>query len=82
MNSALWKLNFLKVLSDNFCNFVWKYRKVFVSLRSENETIKEVAKSYGEDWIKLKEYYRDIMNSNFLQDLHDIARENEDDLKC
>lgn len=49
---------------------------------SENETIKEVAKSYGEDWIKLKEYYRDIMNSNFLQDLHDIARENEDDLKC
>lgn len=47
----------------------------------ENEEIKKVAEIYGVNWIKLKEYYRDIMNSNFNQDLHDIARENEEELK-
>ncbi len=47
----------------------------------ENEEIKRVAEIYGVNWIKLKELYREIMNSNLSEDLHDIARENEEALK-
>jgi hypothetical protein len=47
----------------------------------ENEEIKRVAEIYGVNWIKLKELYREIMNNNLSEDLHDIARENEEALK-
>lgn len=47
----------------------------------ENEEIKRVAEIYGVNWIKLKELYREIMNCNLSEDLHDIARENEEELK-
>ena len=43
--------------------------------------LKQVAKQYGVDKEKLWQYYLDIMRANFFQDLCDIARENEEELK-
>lgn len=42
------------------------------------KTLQRVAELYEVDKEQLWELYLDIMRSNFLQDLHDIARENED----
>lgn len=45
------------------------------------DAIKEVATSYGVSAEKLEEFYIDIMRNNFYDDLCDIARENEEELK-
>lgn len=43
--------------------------------------IQQVAEEYGVNAELLEDMYRDIMYNNFYQDLHDIARENENELK-
>lgn len=46
------------------------------------EEIKNVAKQYGVDPDLLEETYKEIMKSNFYQDVCDIARENEEVLQA
>lgn len=45
------------------------------------DVLAEVATTYGVDKEKLWEYYMAIMRSNYFEDLCDIARENENELK-
>lgn len=53
-----------------------------VQYREESEaTLEQVAKQYGVDKEKLWQCYLDIMRANYFQDLCDIARENEEELK-
>lgn len=47
----------------------------------EEQEAAETAESYGIDKDKLLDCYRDVMRSNFHQDLCDIALENEEELK-
>lgn len=44
-------------------------------------TLGKVASYYNIDREKLWDMYLAIMRANFEQDLHDIARENEEELK-
>lgn len=55
-------------------------RIVYYKQESEN-TLEEVAERYGVDKEKLWEMYLGIMKSNYFEDLCDIARENEEELK-
>lgn len=55
-------------------------RIVYYKQESEN-TLEEVAERYGVDKEKLWEMYLDIMKRNYFEDLCDIARENEEELK-
>lgn len=45
------------------------------------EELNNIAKRYDVDPDILKDMYMDIMQSNFYEDLCDIARENEEELK-
>ena len=45
------------------------------------QIVHEIADKYDVDSDKLYEMYIDIMRNNFYQDLADIARENEEELK-
>ena len=54
--------------------------KIVLEQGDKNE-ITKVAEVYGVDEEKLWDLYQAIMVSNFNQDLHDIARENEEELK-
>lgn len=47
----------------------------------EEQEIADVAKSDGVDKDKLWELYQEIMERNFFDDLCDISRENEEELK-
>lgn len=49
--------------------------------REHGITVDTVADFHGVDPYKLWEMYLVIMERNFFQDLHDIARENLDELK-
>ena len=49
--------------------------------RVNNAIIKEVARRNGVSHNKLKEVYLQITQSNFYQDLCDIVRENEEELR-
>ena len=44
-------------------------------------TLEQVAEQYGVNKEKLWQLYLDIMRSNYFEDLCDIARENEEELK-
>lgn len=53
-----------------------------IQFNAENERgLEEVAKNHGVDKERLWTMYLNIMHRNFLDDLHDIARENEEELK-
>lgn len=45
------------------------------------DVLAEVATTYGVDKEKLWDCYLQIMKSNYFEDLCDIARENENELK-
>ncbi len=45
------------------------------------DTVMEVAERYGVKIIPLSDMYKAVMASNFYEDLCDIARENEEELK-
>lgn len=47
----------------------------------ERQEVLSVANRYDVDSDKLWEVYLEIMKSNFFEDLCDIARENEEELK-
>lgn len=47
----------------------------------EEETLKRIAKQFDIDPEKLWEIYLQVMNSNYEQDLWDIANENLEELK-
>ena len=47
----------------------------------ERQEVLSVAKRYDVDSDKLWEVYLGVMKSNFFEDLCDIARENEEELK-
>lgn len=47
----------------------------------ERQEVLNVANCYDVDSDKLWEVYLEIMKSNFFEDLCDIARENEEELK-
>lgn len=49
--------------------------------KADRALIAEVAKQEGVDVLLLGEMYEKIMDSNFWQDLHDIARENFNELQ-
>lgn len=49
--------------------------------RDSEATLTEVAKSYGVEQEKLWELYLEIMRRNYFDDLCDIARENNEELK-
>lgn len=49
--------------------------------QGDRTEITKVAEVYGVDEEKLWDLYQAIMARNFNQDLHDIARENEEELK-
>jgi len=49
--------------------------------QNEAQTIRDIARQYEVNEEKLWEFYQEIMESNFFEDLCDIARENEPDLK-
>lgn len=45
------------------------------------EELANIAKQYGVDQDLLESMYIEVMQSNFYEDLCDIARENEEELK-
>lgn len=47
----------------------------------ERQEVLSVANRYDVDSDKLWEVYLEVMKSNFFEDLCDIARENEEELK-
>lgn len=47
----------------------------------ERQEVLNVANRYDVDSDKLWEVYLEVMKSNFFEDLCDIARENEEELK-
>lgn len=47
----------------------------------EEKEVADIAKSDGVDKDKLWDMYQDIMERNFFDDLCDISRENEEELK-
>lgn len=47
----------------------------------ERQEVLSVANRYGVDSDKLWEIYLEVMKSNFFEDLCDIVRENEEELK-
>lgn len=47
----------------------------------EAQTLRLIARSHEVDEEKLWEFYQEIMESNYFEDLCDIARENENELK-
>ena len=47
----------------------------------ERQELLSVANRYDVDSDKLWEAYQEVMKSNFYEDLCDIARENEEELK-
>lgn len=49
--------------------------------QDEAQEVESVAKRYGVNSEKLWEAYQEVMVSNFFEDLCDIARENETELK-
>lgn len=49
--------------------------------QDEAQTLRDVARLYDVDEEKLREFYQEIMKSNYYEDLCDIARENENELK-
>lgn len=49
--------------------------------QEESLEVRSVARQYGVDEEKLWQAYQDCMASNFFEDLCDIARENEEELK-
>lgn len=49
--------------------------------KDSEDTLAQVAEQYGVNKEKLWQFYLDIMRSNYFEDLCDIARENEEELK-
>lgn len=49
--------------------------------QDEAQTLRNIARQYKVNEEKLWEFYQEIMKSNYFEDLCDIARENEPDLK-
>lgn len=49
--------------------------------QNEAQILRDIARSHEVDEEKLWEFYQEIMESNYFEDLCDIARENENELK-
>ena len=49
--------------------------------QDEAQTLRDIARSHEVDEEKLWDLYQEIMENNFFEDLCDIARENENELK-
>lgn len=49
--------------------------------QEEAQKVKQVAKAHGVDEEKLWQVYQEIMERNFFDDLCDVARENEEEIK-
>lgn len=49
--------------------------------QDEAQTLRDIARSHEVDEEKLWDLYQAIMKSNYFEDLCDIARENEEELK-
>lgn len=54
--------------------------RVLIEQEDAQELVR-IARQYGVDSEKLWEAYQEVMKSNFYEDLCDIARENEEELK-
>lgn len=54
--------------------------RVLIEQEDAQELVR-IARRYGVDSEKLWEAYQEVMKSNFYEDLCDIARENEEELK-
>ena len=49
--------------------------------QDEAQTLRDIARSHEVDEEKLWELYQEIMKRNYFEDLCDIIRENENELK-
>lgn len=50
--------------------------------QEEAQKVQQVAKDHGVDEEKLWQVYQEIMERNFFDDLCDVARENEEEIKA